>query len=108
MNYGDNYVFPLHVDMCFPWLCVPFASILVHALVYSVSCRFSLSKEETWRFSGLLIAGPACYVISWSSIAAAASLELSVVSFPPASCTVVLTPNHQKTAERGRLYISIE
>ena len=61
------YVFPLHVDMCFPWLCVPFASILVHALVYSVSCRFSLSKEETWRFSGLLIAGPACSVISWSS-----------------------------------------
>ena len=80
----------------------------MHALVYSVSCRFSLSKEETWRFSGLLIAGPACSVISWSSIAAAASLELSVVSFPPASCTVVLTPNHQKTAERGRLYISIE
>ena len=64
----------------------------MHALVYSVSCRFSLSKEETWRFSGLLIAGPACSVISWSSIAAAASLELSVVSFPQCQLTEVDEP----------------
>ena len=105
------YVFPLHVDMCFPWLCVPFASILVHALVYSVSCRFSLSKEETWRFSGLLIAGPECSVITELELYSCSRQvfsELSVVSFPPGSCTVVLTSNHQKTAERGRLYISIE
>ena len=50
--------------------------------VLSLLSFLSLGKEETWRFSGLLIAGPACSVISWSSIAAAASLELSVVSFP--------------------------
>ena len=48
-----------------------------------------------------------CKSVGALAIAAAASLELSVVSFPPGSCTVVLTPNHQKTAERGRLYLYI-
>ena len=49
-----NFLFPISPATP-PEISVPFASILVHALVYSVSCRFSqaLSKEETWRFSGL-------------------------------------------------------
>ena len=91
----------------FPWLsCVPFANILVHALVYSVSCRSSLSKEETWRFSGLLIAGPACdSVISWA-------LQLPVLNFVwcPFLLAVVLlcwrpTSSHQNHWQSvGSLY----